>query len=974
MAVHVSRLSRLFLALACVSVLAVFLNGCGSLVTKFGDTTSSGTTQPAPPPPSITSQPASSSVTLGQTATFSVTATSTGTLSYQWQKNSVNITGATDSSYTTPATIASDNGSTFEVVVSDAAGSTTSNPAALTLTDTAPPSLTAQPQSQSVTLGQTATFSVTAAGTGILSYQWQQNSVNIAGAIASSYTTPAASASDSGATFDVIISDAGGITTSNAATLTVSTPAVASYYVATNGNDNAEGSESAPFATLQHAQLAMEQSAIKVTQINAGTYYLSSPLTLTAQDQGETWEAIPGATVVISGGQVLSGWTSEGNGIYSTVAAQPVGLDLAINGVRQMPAALGYDPQRPFISGWRVLPTNQAQNFGATFAVNPADLTPSVKPGAVLQVLDFLRYTDQFTKIVSVDAVNNTITVADQFNIGTSTAGISGSWRVLDDPADLGAPGEFAYDASASKVYLEPTSPDTLPADNVVAAEMSTLIVLNNVSGVTISGLTFSDTTSEKHVYAGAFRDKLAAIMLTGVASSAVSGNTFLNVGNGISLGNSSNNTIAGNGFMQMGGSGIFLTANSNRNNVTGNTMTGLGKINVGSTGIHIENSANNLIDSNLIDGSPRWGVDLFPTDGVSLVGNTVSNNIIRNTNQQTNDTGAIYSYAGTSAGYVKEDTTIAGNRIENLGGLLRDASGNYELGQTQGIYMDDQVSTATMTNNVIESNGNGMFLCHGCQSNSASNNVIILQPPAYYDRGANGITYSTGDMTYNGTTRVDLLPSYFPSSLSSTTIVVQLSGTANATFNVQIDGAVIGTGTASSAVAEYVFTTVLAPHQTHRIGIALTNGVSAGSSTTAIHNMALFVNNTAVNLVAPEAQGNYGAYGFAVGDDSLQVTNFSSMHNIVYRNGGSSQELMDWTDWANPSYVDPNPGVVNYNVLYQNVAKAGDTIFGSQATDANSVLANPMFTNAETGDYTLLANSPALANGFDPTGVPLAP
>jgi parallel beta-helix repeat protein len=974
MAIEVSRFVRLSLTLACASVLVVLLSGCSALNTKIAETTSSTTVQPVPPPPSITSQPVSASVTLGQAATFSVTATGTGTLSYQWQQNSVNIAGATGSSYISPATIPADNGSTFEVVVSDTAGSTTSNPAALTLTDTAPPALTAQPQSQSVTLGQAATFSVTATGTGTLSYQWQQNSVNIAGATASNYTTPATSASDTGSTFDVIVSDATGSTTSNSATLTVSTPAVARYYVATNGNDTADGSDSAPFATLQRAQLAMQQSAIKVTQINAGTYYPGSPLTLTALDQGETWEATPGATVIISGGQILSGWTSEGNGIYSAIAAQPVSLDLAISGVRQMPAALGYDPQRPFISGWRVLPTNQAQNFGVTFAVDPADLTPSVKPGAMLQVLDFLRYTDQFTKVVSVDAVNNTITVADQINIGTSTAGISGSWRVLNDPADLGAPGEFAYDASASKVYIQPANPDALPADTVVAAEMSTLIVLNNVSGVTISGLTFSDTTSEEHEYAGALRDKLAAVMLTGVTNSAITGNTFLNVGNGISLGNSSNNIIAGNGFAQLGGSGIFLTANSNQNKVTGNTMTGLGKINVGASGIHIENSANNLIDSNVIDGSPRWGVDLFPTDGLSLVGNTVSNNVIRNTNQQTNDTGAIYSYAGTSPSYVNEGTTITGNRIENLGGLLRDASGNYKLGQTQGIYMDDQVSTVTMTNNVIESDGNGMFLCHGCQSNSASNNVVILQPPAYYDRGANGATYSTGDMTYNGTTRVDLLPSYFPSSLNTATIVVQLSGTANATFSVQLDGAIIGTGTASSSVTNYIFTTDVASHQTHRIGIALTNGVTAGTPTTALHNMALFVNNTAVNLIAPEAQGNYGAYGFAVGDDNLQVTNFSSMHNIVYRNGGSSQNLMDWTDWANPSYVDPNPGVVNYNVLYQNVAKAGDTIFGSQTTDANSVLANPMFNNSNAGDYTLLSNSPALAEGFNPAGVPLAP
>jgi len=948
-----------------------------------------GTTETVSSAPTITAQPANATVNIGQSATFSVTATGSGTLSYQWQQNSVNIAGATLPTYTTPAVTAAESGTTFDVVVSNAEGSTTSdassistssNPATLTVVSVTLPALSTQPVSASVTVGESATFTVTATGGSNLGYQWQQNSVNIPGATSPSYTTPAATAAESGSTFDVVVSDSAGSITSDLATLSVSTPVQAqpSYYVATNGSDNADGSESSPFATLQRAQLAMQQSSIKITQMNAGTYYLTTPLTLTSLDKGETWEAVPGATVVLSGGQVLTGWGSEGNGIYSTSAPKPVGLDLEIAGVRQLPAARGYDPQRPFISGWRVLPPTQAQNFGVTFAVQPGDLTPSVKPGAVVQVVDFLRYTDQFTTLVSVDAANNTITVADQFNTGTSTAGISGSWRILNDPDDLGASGEFAYDASASKVYVQPASPDSLSSDTVVAAQLSTLIALNNVSGVTIKGLTFSDTTSDRVPYSGAFYDTVATIMGTGLNNSTISGNTFVNAGNGIALSGSSNNTISGNGFEQMGGSGIFLTAKSNHNNVTTNTMNGLGKINVGSTGIHVENSANNLVDSNIIDGSGRWGVDLYPSDSVSLVGNTVSNNILRNTSQQTNDTGAIYSYAGTSPSYVEENTTITGNRIENLGGLLRDASGNYKLGQTQGIYMDDQVSMVTLTNNVAESNGNGMFLCHGCKGNTASNNVVILQAPAYYDRGSNGVTYSTGAMTYNGTTRVDLLPSYFPSSLTTTTIVVQLSGQAsggtNAAFNVQADGVIIGTGTATSTISDYVFTAQLTPHQIHRIDIGLTNGVTTGTPTTALQNMELFVNNTAVELVAPEATGSYGAYGFIAGNDALNVTNFSAMHNIVYRNGGSSQDVLDWTDWTDPSYVDPNPGIINSSVLFQGVAKAGDTVFGGQGSDANSVLSDPQFINAQAGDYTLQPNSPALAVGFTTAGVPLAP
>ncbi|MGH8468034.1 MAG: immunoglobulin domain-containing protein [Gammaproteobacteria bacterium] len=89
---------------------------------------------PPPTPPSITSQPADRTVTAGQTATFSVTASGSAPLAYQWQKNGVNITGATSASYTTPATTSADNGATFRCIVSNSVGSTTSNSATLTVT------------------------------------------------------------------------------------------------------------------------------------------------------------------------------------------------------------------------------------------------------------------------------------------------------------------------------------------------------------------------------------------------------------------------------------------------------------------------------------------------------------------------------------------------------------------------------------------------------------------------------------------------------------------------------------------------------------------------------------------------------------------------------------------------------------------------------------------------------------------------
>src|SRR5438270_3571425 len=172
--------------------------------------------------PSISAQPTNQMVTPGQEATFTVAATGTAPLSYQWQKNGTAISGATAASYTTPATTSADNGAQFVVVVSNSAGSVTSNAATLTVNASATaPSITTQPANQTVTVGQTATFTVVATGTAPLSYQWQKSGTAITGAISATYTTPATTSSDNGAQFVVVVSNVAGNVTSNAATLTV---------------------------------------------------------------------------------------------------------------------------------------------------------------------------------------------------------------------------------------------------------------------------------------------------------------------------------------------------------------------------------------------------------------------------------------------------------------------------------------------------------------------------------------------------------------------------------------------------------------------------------------------------------------------------------------------------------------------------------------------------------------------------------
>jgi hypothetical protein len=116
-----------FLCSIAVVLLALSFAGCSGY--SSGGTVNGG----GPIAPYINTQPANQTVAAGQTATFSVVAAGTPPVTYQWQKNGADITGATSSSYTTPVTTTADSGEMFRVTVSNSAGGVTSNSAALTV-------------------------------------------------------------------------------------------------------------------------------------------------------------------------------------------------------------------------------------------------------------------------------------------------------------------------------------------------------------------------------------------------------------------------------------------------------------------------------------------------------------------------------------------------------------------------------------------------------------------------------------------------------------------------------------------------------------------------------------------------------------------------------------------------------------------------------------------------------------------------
>ncbi len=121
--------------------------------------------------PAITNQPAGQTVCLGNSVNLAVSGTGSSPLFYQWQKNSANITGATNGSYTIGSVATGDTG-TYSVLISNSCGSVTSMNAVLTVNT--PPSISAQPSNATVCVSNFVSFSVSATGTGPLHYLWRK--------------------------------------------------------------------------------------------------------------------------------------------------------------------------------------------------------------------------------------------------------------------------------------------------------------------------------------------------------------------------------------------------------------------------------------------------------------------------------------------------------------------------------------------------------------------------------------------------------------------------------------------------------------------------------------------------------------------------------------------------------------------------------------------------------------------------------
>lgn len=457
----------------------VVANGAGSVKSAPATLTVAGIRVA----PTIATQPTSASTTEGGTATFTVSATGSPTLLYQWSRDGVAIAGATAASYTTAATVAADNGAKFRVEVKNDVGPVVSDDATLTVTP-APvaPTIVTQPVAKTVSVGQTATFEVVADGTAPLAYQWAKNGNPIAGATSASYTTGATVDADSGASFTVTVSNVVGPVTSAPAVLTVTPLDVA---IAITGQPAAasivEGG-AATFtvtATGTAPTYQWRKDGVPIAGATAASYTVTAA---TLADNGARFSvvvanslnSVPSSDAVLTVGGRITPPTIAPDGQpknKSVVAPATATFDVSATGT----APLSYQWRKNGVAipgataATYVTPATTVADNGSVFSVvvtNPAG--PFESGNATLTVTAAIEpVTITAQPIDATAAVTQTAT----FTVGTTgTAPITYQWRKNGTPITGATAASY-------------TTPALVQADNNTLYS----VVVNNPANVAVT-------------------------------------------------------------------------------------------------------------------------------------------------------------------------------------------------------------------------------------------------------------------------------------------------------------------------------------------------------------------------------------------------------------------------------------------------------------------------------------------------------
>ncbi|MGO4535020.1 right-handed parallel beta-helix repeat-containing protein [Leifsonia sp. 2MCAF36] len=465
-----------------------------------------------------------------------------------------------------------------------------------------------------------------------------------------------------------------------------------------------------------------------------GTYTVTSPLTFGAADSGTSghrvsWEPVAGATPVLSGGQILTGWTQvPGTGIWQASAGAGVDpREFYINGARQAQASIGGS----VVSALGLTTTSSGYTSTSAAPLSWQD------PGNVEMIWNSTHLWQNSRCRVSSIAANGSgaaITMVQPCFANAVTVGNSLPSTVSGSYSFISAPGQWSYSASTQKVYYEPRAGETLSSETTVIPRAGSLLdfagsASSPVHDITVQGLSFQYATwtqpsspagqvetygDLQYVDSSTLSTTPGDVSGEGARNISILGNTFSHLGAaGLSFSNGSqSDTITGNSFTDISASGIVLgnardaAAGTNDQNggftVTDNFIASVGQQYLGSLGIYATMVYGTTISHNYLTNLPYSGISTgynghvtagipggTSTTATYAHDNVISHNRVQNTMLSKSDGGAIYAWGPESSGPTTGRLQVFGNYT------------NHTL--NQGLYADENSAYEDWHDNVFE-------------------------------------------------------------------------------------------------------------------------------------------------------------------------------------------------------------------------------------------------------------------------------
>ena len=496
------------------------------------------------------------------------------------------------------------------------------------------------------------------------------------------------------------------------------------YYVAPNGNDSADGSESAPFATLAGAQKALRariaagnlpQGGITV-YIRGGTYAMTEPLVMSAEDSGTaecpiTWCAYEDEEVILNGGVFAKASdfkpaSAEAKAILrdQEAASDLLQLDLKALGITGTPELFINDtrctvarfPNDELIFMYNGESTNTVED--STGTVSEWHSIKGVKVGGYLEV-DYFYSTGNVTGIsegkVQTDATFGTVTHFFYYNI-------------MDE---IDMPGEYYIDADTNTLYILPT--EDFDSAQIMFTQLAP-VQNGDVKPAMISGDGLQYTTFRGLTLQGCREGVFSFYNAQNVTvDNCVMRN---NGGFGVEL-YGFNNSVINSHLYNLGKSGISVGGSEWENMIPGNNLVDNNHIHDFSQNSVTYQGGVNITDSfdygvtvshNVIHGSNHAGIVGGCSDAI------VEYNIIYDVCREAADAGAIYT-----GRYEAQEQIYRYN-------LIYDIRNIYGWGSPNGIYVDDGGSFKICYGNILINVAGNAFAMGGGNNNQIYNNMMI--------------------------------------------------------------------------------------------------------------------------------------------------------------------------------------------------------------------------------------------------------